>query len=84
MSKVLKPVEKKTVANCIQSVGKAIDAFFAPYTPCTESKLLPIRSEFLTYEDDALDLGWYRWMDTLTVGPNGGNRPTKRLVNVMA
>ena len=84
MSKKLKPVEKKSVATCIQNVGKAIDAFFAPHTPCTESKLLPIRSEFLTYEDDALDLGWYRWMDALTVNPNGERQMNKHLVTVMA
>lgn len=78
MSKVL---SNPCVADCITNVGQAMDKFFEPHTPCT-SKTLPLRADFLTYEDDAFDLGFYKLIDTLTLSYDGQTKATKRLVSL--
>lgn len=80
MSKLLNN-PNKSIAACIEDTGKAIDTFFEPITPRT-SKQLPLRADYLTYEDDAFDLGFYRLVDTLTNLHNGGTKTGKKLVSV--
>ena len=47
-----------TVAECLDAIGEAIDAFDTPFKA---SKTLPERPEYLTFEDDAYDLGKYHF-----------------------
>lgn len=76
-----KKLNNPCVAECIESVGQAMDKFFEPHTPCT-SKMLPLRADFLTFEDDAFDLGFYQMIDSLTIGFDGKTKATKRLMRI--
>ena len=55
-------VEKKTLGDVITDMGSGMEKAFAGMEKALgwkPSKLLPLRPEYLTYEDDAFDLGWY-------------------------
>lgn len=81
MSKVLsnpfatQPVQaerRQTIGDVLTDLGTGIDTFFSGIdsslgVKLPESKRLPLRPEYLTYEDDAFDLGWLTMVNNRVV-----------------
>lgn len=78
------PVAQKSVSDHITDLGTHIDTFFDNmYRACgwqPESKRLPARPEYLTFEDDTYDLGGLTWQEVLVTDSHNQPRYEHRLV----